>query len=321
MPRLIKPRFEPKPLSVRQFYQKRNEVLILRETGGLGDILMHRMMFEDFKDLMPDCKLIFACPSQYHEIVKDHPFLDGVLDSRTVNVHDYVIYYNTTSACCRYEMKKAPYADKHRSDIWANHCGIELKKHNMHLNVSKELKEFGYETMQRLCNGRPTVLIAPISAMFTKNLLYEQLEGTVQGLRDRGYFVCSIHSKPIDELERLKVPTICGLKLREWMAVVDAANYVISVDTSTFHLAGGLSKPLVGIFTFADGKVYGKYFDFELVQKHRDNGDWDCGPCYSWCNCIKTKKVPKPCLTEITSEMILEAADRIFLKRPILEKI
>jgi len=45
-------------------------------------------------------------------------------------------------------------------------------------------------------------------------------------------------------------------------------------------LAGGLGKPLCGIFTFADGKIYGKHYDFVLVQKHRDNGNWNCGSCF-----------------------------------------
>jgi hypothetical protein len=82
-------------------------------------------------------------------------------------------------------------------------------------------------------------------------------------------------------------------------------------------LAGELKKPLVGVFTFADGKVYGRYYDFVLVQKHRDNGDWDCGPCYNWGNCTKTEKVPKPCLTEITAEMIIEGVDKMFDKWPL----
>jgi ADP-heptose:LPS heptosyltransferase len=77
------------------------------------------------------------------------------------------------------------------------------------------------------------------------------------------------------------------------------ADYVISVDTSAFHLAGGLKKPLMGIFTFADGKVYGKYFNFVLVQKHRDNGNWDCGPCYNFSICPKSPLKVKPCLTEL----------------------
>ena len=78
-----------------------------------------------------------------------------------------------------------------------------------------------------------------------------------------------------------------------------------------------MRKPLVGIFTFADGKVYGKHFDFFLVQRHRDDDPtWTCGPCYNWGMCPKTKRSPKPCLTELTADMMLEKADAMLEKWP-----
>jgi len=105
-------------IGIRDFYNKRKKVLIQRSVGGLGDILMHRMMFEDFKKLLPNAEVHFACPAMYHEAVIDHPFIDKVLDSNVVNYHDYIIHYNTTTACGRWEMKMAPMSGKHRSDIW-----------------------------------------------------------------------------------------------------------------------------------------------------------------------------------------------------------
>ena len=64
-------------LSLKEFYDKRENILICRNVGGLGDILMHRMLFEDFKLAMPNCKVHFACPAHFHIVVKDHPFIDG----------------------------------------------------------------------------------------------------------------------------------------------------------------------------------------------------------------------------------------------------
>ena len=36
-----------KNISLKQFHERKNNVLIHRVCGGLGDILMHRMLFED----------------------------------------------------------------------------------------------------------------------------------------------------------------------------------------------------------------------------------------------------------------------------------
>ena len=55
MPRIIRKNDSVKKvLSLKDFNDKKNKILILRETGGLGDILMHWQMFEDFKSDMPD---------------------------------------------------------------------------------------------------------------------------------------------------------------------------------------------------------------------------------------------------------------------------
>jgi len=47
-------RLRAQSVSVRQYAEKKNQLLVVRGTGGLGDILMHRMLFEDFKLLLPD---------------------------------------------------------------------------------------------------------------------------------------------------------------------------------------------------------------------------------------------------------------------------
>lgn len=316
MARLIQKKAKAGPMSLRQFYEKRDKVLILRSNGGLGDILVHRMMFEDFKRIHPGCHLTFACPQIYHEAVRDHPYLDEVLDCEKVDASAYLASYNTTSACCRHEIKMSPFSGKNRSDVWANHCGVELQHHNMHINLESAIKDQSKRTVEAHRDRQgPSILVSPISAMVGKNLRGSQLEGVINGLRDRGFYVYATHTTPIPECTNLRVPVMSG-NIRQWMGYVYAADYVLSVDTATFHFAGGIGKPLTGIYTFCDGKVYGKYYDFILVQKHRDDGNWDCGPCYNWPDCPKTKHHLKPCLTELTPKMILDGVDKMIAKWP-----
>jgi hypothetical protein len=86
--------------------------------------------------------------------------------------------------------------------------------------------------------------------------------GLMNGLQDRGYYPVGLHYTQVPALYCNKLPTLHGLKLREWMGVLHAADYVVSVDTAAFHCRGGMGKPLTGIYTFADGQVYGKWYDF-----------------------------------------------------------
>lgn len=310
-------------VGLQEFYRNRNKILIIRGCGGLGDIFMHRMMFEDFKKTMPDAEIHFACPKYYHDALKDHPFIDKLLDSEHLDKSEYLISYNTTTACGRTEMRLAPFSGPHRSDIWSNHCGLTLTDHNMHINLSDSEKQRGREAIeQNRDRSGPSVVICPISAMINKNLLDHQLLGLVDGLRSRGCYPFGLHNHPIQTCVKNNIPCIDTTDLRLWMSVLNQADYVVSVDTAAFHCAGGMKKPMVGIFTFADGAVYGKYFDFFLVQKHRSSDPaWTCGPCYNWGVCPKTNKVPKPCLTEITSEMILAQVDKMLAKWPTSNSI
>lgn len=308
-----------KTLNMKEFYHKRNKVLIIRSVGGLGDIMMHRMMFEDFKRLIGDGEVHFACPTQYHDAVKDHPYINQILDCSSVDKTDYIISYNTTTACGRYEMRMAPFADMNRSDIWAAHCGVNLLKHDMHIKLTQDEIDEGHKIIELHRNrSGPCVILCPVSAMMNKNLLEVQLMTVVRNLYSRGCCVIGLHNHPVHQLTNKNIPSIHSLSLRQWMAVLNAADYVVSVDTSSFHCAGGLKRPLMGIFTFADGAVYGKHYDFVLVQKHRNTDPcWTCGPCYNWGDCPKTKSNPKPCLTEISSDMLIGGLNKMFEKWPL----
>lgn len=299
-------------LSLRDFYAKRNKVLVIRGTGGLGDIFMSRMIFEDFKRIMPDAYVVYALPAKYHEAVQGHPFIDEVVDYTKINPNDYLISYDITTICGRHEMSVAPFSDKNRSDIWAHHCGIELQNHNMHFQIDDDLTKECRSILESYRDGEsgPLILFAPISAMVSKNLDEPQMNGVLQGLKERNCLVLGFHKTNVEEL---KAPTVCAKSINQYLAFVKAADAIVSVDTGTFHAAGGLKKPLVGVFSWADSTTYGKYYDFVPVQKHRNwTPGWNCGPCYKWGDCIKCKtSLRKPCITEITAEDVLNGIDKM----------
>jgi hypothetical protein len=160
----------------------------------------------------------------------------------------------------------------------------------------------------------PSVLFAPVSAVRTKTLMPSQISEVVEATRCAN--LVGSHSRPVKELDSAGVPGVYGCNLRKWMHFIAAADYVISVDSAAFHVAGGLRKPLVGIFTFANGKTYGKHYDFLLVQRHFDDGDWECGPCYDYKSCSRTRDDLKPCLTTLTDGRISQVVRQMFERWP-----
>jgi ADP-heptose:LPS heptosyltransferase len=297
-------------LSIKEFSNRKNRLLIVRGSGGLGDILMHRMIFEDIKLLLPDAHITFAIPSAYFSAVEDHPFIDSIVDCNTVNVKDFLISYNTTTACGRYENRIAPAADKHRSDIWAEHCGIKLTRHNMHIHLTDAEIDYGRTLIKRFNkDGKKVIIFSPISAMQSKNLDITQVNGVISELEKMGYCVLLLHGNPLTA----NAPTLTGVNVRQWMGIINAADYVISVDTSTFHFAGGIGKPVIGVFTFANAATYGKYYpSAELIQgpcpfKHAG--------CFTWHKCPQphhNNGIDLPCRSNITVSIIVSAFLKLY---------
>lgn len=316
MGELKKKSYQLPPLSIKDFHAKRNRILFWHDKGGLGDVYMHRMVFEDFKRIVPDAEFIFACLPEYMDAAKDHPYISEVIDSRTVNPQDYICWYNTcVTIADRHENKRAPFCLDHRSDIWASYCGVKLENHNMHFVMDPQIQTKVQERLKQYRQpGKALIGFAPVSKMITKTLLPHQLEAIVEATKD--HVLLAYHKEELETFKKAGIRTISNISLKELTCYFNEMDYVISVDTAAFHLAGGLKKPLMGIFTFADGKAYGKHFDFILVQKHRDNNNWDCGPCFKFGDCPKCRKPQKPCLTELSKEELQTGVKAMFEKWP-----
>lgn len=308
-------------ISLKAHYLRKNKVLIKRKLGGFGDILMHRMIFEDFKKQYPHLEFYWSVPHKFIGMATNHPYVETI-DLNSIKNEDFGAIYDTTIACTRHETRTKN-NKINRSDIWAKHCGIHLKNHNMHLETNEETNnEFRLIIKNINTQNKPTILLATHSTDdnvgISKSLSDEQIKKIVLKTQELGYFVYTVHNKSLPIYDELGITQFTDLKIPQWLSIVQISDYIISVDTSTFHIAGGLKKPLVGIFTFTDGKVYGKHYDFILVQKHRDDGNWDCGPCFNLTLCPKSPSFPKPCLTELKTEDIIEGLLKAFRKWPCL---
>ena len=326
----IKKKRIKKELTPREYYNKRNKILLTYDARGIGDILNIRMLFKNFKSLAPDSHITFACFDQYKELLQNHPYLDDVISSKNINLDNYVASYDITTTCIHYESYQMGKNTKHRAEIWADHCGIPLESKDMHLPIIKnekiiegglEIKQLrGISTREQNKDG-PSVLFSPLAFEVIRSLTVVQMKETVKFLKDKGLFVFVTHDTPIQIYQEMDLPMLIGNTLSDWMSYVYNADYVVTVDTATFHYAGGLGKPLTGIFTHVDGKLRGKFYDFVLVQKHRDNGDWSCGPCYNYLHCSHPKcdkqSMVRPCLTELNPEEIKVGIEKMLYNCPI----
>ena len=304
-----------KEISLKDHYERRNKILIKRRSGGFGDILMQRMMFQDFSQEFPEAQITFTCPNHYLEMAKNHPYANAI-ELESVKEEDYGAIYDISTACRVHETRYGAKNQDHRSDIWSAFCGVRLTNHEMYLEPQTEsLKQCKQALKGYNPHNLKTVLLTGQSTNdefgISKSLTHDQTIEVVTRLREMGYYVFAIQAEKQMIYEQLGIDQFTAIHSQTWIALVSLADYVISVDTATFHMAGGLKKPLVGVFAFTNGKIYGKYYDFVLVQKKMD-----CGPCFNVSLCPKVNTFPKPCLTDLTAEDILRGFYEAVLRWP-----
>lgn len=308
MPSLFNFKKNHRNISVSKYKQIKNKILLFRNIGGYGDILAMRMIFEDLRKQYPDFLFDWAVPHGYFAAAKHHPFVNNILYCGDYDEDEYLAAYNLSHSCQKYEWSKGKFNDKNRADIWANGIGATLNNHNMWLpsyhqhkeKILTDLKNIGWDGRKKL------VLFAPRSAMSVKNLTVDQCAHIKKMTED--YFLFILHTVPIIEISHLKIPIIFNYKLDECMACTEIVDFVIATDTGHMHCAAGYKKPTLAIFCYTDGRIIAKYYDtVKVVQNHYlDDPDY-CGPCNNYGTCTRDEQAKiKPCLTDVTNEMIYE---------------
>lgn len=298
-----------KSINLDDYNQKCKKLLFKRRSGGFGDILMMRMIFEDIKKTYPEFSIHWAIPIQYHDI-GSHPYVDEIIDYAKLNRKNYINSMNLSEACITYEMINKKECYLHRSDIWAQYCGVELKNHNMHLKpndlsvkkISEKIKEY------KKFKDSKTILFCPFSANQAKDLDPNQIKFIIKYLENLNLNCLILHHQLDLRLMDKNYPLFETKNFKDTIAAHYLADGVISVDTGHLHCAAGLKKPLLGIFGYIDGDVYSKYYDLVLLQKHRKNNNWPCGgPCWDFMNCTVAHDTPqKPCMTMLSEDEIVE---------------
>ena len=190
-----------KQISIKDFYERRNKVLIKRRLGGFGDILMQRMMFEDLSSIGFD--IYYSCPHQFIEMAQDHKFLKNEpIEISKLDENTFGAIYDITTICMLTESKEKGKNNKHRSDIWANYCGLELTNHEMYLNPEVESVNFCMGVLDKINpEKKPVILLCTKSS---NNPLGTAKGMTEQQVRDVVNYVKKIGLFPIttDELRQ-----------------------------------------------------------------------------------------------------------------------
>ena len=102
------------------------------------------------------------------------------------------------------------------------------------------------------------------------------------------------------------------LSVRELTALLEAAAFVVSNDTSVMHLTGLVGTPVVAFFGPTEPRIYGPRGDADLVFYK----SLFCSPCLSNYNLKMSRCVNPVCMRAITVEEVVRGVDARFPAAP-----
>jgi len=287
------------------------QILVYRNAGGAGDILMHRVLFEGIKQ-KHDCNLTVAIPEKYFPLICDHPAVDRIIDCKNINnKNGYKRSFNTLGKAAIYEFAKMPFVDQHRTDLWASYLGIKINGYKARFRFTG--RELNMADHFFVNFKRPFVGISPVSAHPSKDLKRSVIQELINMLNSKGASCFIFHSEPLEYEHAVDV----NVGLREWLCLTRRLDAVVTVATSMFHVANLFHIPTVAIFGVEDLRIFGKYFPEMIpIQRTRKSPEWPYCPCWSSLDCKLRPKnereiYPPPCLQSITSEEIYEKTKKI----------
>lgn len=265
------------------------KLLIVRKHGGLGDILITTMLFESLLEQFP-INVTYACPVLYHQLFEgfDHerfslmdyeevygaryefatkrifagpesPYHKNGINKEVLETFDLI---EDISAPCRNWEELMVWTGaidgartlrwRNRLDRWASWIGFDALNPRSAVRIREEEMLAAREKWFPAGDPRPFLIWSPIS--MSEDRTYPWFMDVTNELEDRGLSVFYLH------WANLGPDTIHGVSLREMGAVVAAADYVLSVDTATFHWGGILKKPTLGLFNVLMGTSHAEHY-------------------------------------------------------------
>ena len=285
-------------------------VTVLRQLGGLGDLLLLSPVFRGLKEKYPNCHLTVATTWVYGsgalpQLLKLNPFVDQVVrlepheyappmlrsckkefsevpndwNPPCIEQADEVIELNVI--CSMVETATMPNVVKHRTDIWCDHAGVNPSSKKPILVLSKEELAQG----KRWCDdnlGQGKRIGVVLNAM-SPIRAWPYAEEFTKDLQRAGYKVVTL-----DPVKRVAddIPALIGRQIRFVASCMAHLDAVVTPDTGLLHVAGAVGTPILGLFGSTDPLL--------RMREYAGSFSWPkrlvpCGGCFYVYQCLKDK--------------------------------
>ena len=212
---------------------KKKEVLFVQHSAA-GDVLMTTRCFKGIKEKNPGKKLIYMTQKQYQLILKNNPYIDGVIDWNEREINNYDIVYN-------------PHGDH---ILPGGFNSLDVKLADMYPYFCKVKPDDFYIWCEETKIPDTSYVVVHTTGGNPLHRTYAHMSMVIKGLKIP---VVQIGSKT--DLYCEGAEDYRGLNFNQTSYVMDNAAAAVVIDSFPSHLAGALKTPVVVLFGPAPSRV------------------------------------------------------------------
>jgi heptosyltransferase-2 len=236
-------------------------ILVSRQTGGIGDMLMITPTIRAIKESNPDMPLIVSTTDRYgggrgvlFDILKYNPYVDKAITANELINYQFEKFYNFGTGAENSIEQNGKHPTSNRIDIFAELAGITLKDKRPIYIVKDEENELAFKWIESHVDPSRRRLIGMQmrSASSRRDWSQEKVlllafkivntwPDTSILLFYEGLFEDYTKSYP-------NIHNIVGLPIRHVAALINQCSLLITPDSGLMHIGGALKKKMVCLF-------------------------------------------------------------------------
>lgn len=313
-----------------KFYENeyKNSITIMRD-DGIGDLLMGISAFKKLKERYPEKKLILATYQRNMEMMSGFKIFDEFIpipngekyppipiskDSQIYNFIDLEMHFGPILGIPKEDNKI------HRHLIYSRDLGLDNSYELVPMPEYPEAKENVLRLFRKLkinLNQKYVVLslIATNPARSWWEPYYPKLIEAIEGMGLIPLVVGVENSKYYKGRKLINLVNETKT-ITEYIEVVKLGKYVISTDTSAYHIAAFSGIPFLAIFT-GGVKAESRVTYYSKCETVQPPADLECHPCWDkGCADLAIRWKSDPCRTSIPPEVVIKKFEELVKKYP-----
>ena len=288
--------------------RNRMHILVWRNVGGVGDILMQSAIARELKIVYPDSYIVYQVPEKYLAIPKHNSYVDEaqIVENPFVEgTYDKTVKLSNPCPASIYELTREPNVARDRIDLFLNMAGIKTKNKELVYEIKNHERKKAVEFL------RKNKALDKIKIGFELRSIEKRRDWTEwkklaelihKNIKNSKIFIFD-HDKHMTWKDK-RVVDVCGSSIEDVAAIIEKLDLIIGPDSGLLHLAGAVGTKILGLF--------GPTNPMMRLNTYK-NADWICltkkyckGFCWYNYPCGDSK-----CMKLISPVMILEKVKKM----------